>query len=116
MKNENFNVQLMDNLRKMIAKISNNSIPEKNTSTMTTLSPIPETCPEETVGTKAEAVEVIRCGIIDTVQTTTEKTTISQIPTKTFPANNRSNNSTEISNPNKGNETTEILLQIIISK
>lgn len=53
-------------LCKIMAMISNNVIPDKNRSTIITLSPIPETYPEEAVGTTSEAVELLISGIMDT--------------------------------------------------
>lgn len=44
--------------------ISNNAIPDNNTSMTTTLSPIHETYPEEAVGTTAEAANVLIGSII----------------------------------------------------
>ena len=115
----------------MTAMIFNNVIPVKNTSTKTILSLIPETYPEEAIGTTTEAAKVTIDGIMNTHQTTRTMTTIFQIPYKTSPKtsfkkistryndqnhksdNNRSDTSTKISNPNTGNKRTEILLQSI---
>ena len=74
--------------------IYNNSILEKDTSTLSILSPIPVTYPEEAVGT-----------------TTNMTTTISKILTKTCPETRL--NGTKIIKLNIGNIITEILPHII---
>lgn len=69
----------------MMAIISNNAIPDKNMSTMMTLSLISEIYFKEAVETTAEAVKVLIGGMMDIDQTTSTITIISQIPTKTCP-------------------------------
>lgn len=84
-------MQLKANLRKMTVVISKNAIPDNNTIKMMTLSPIPETYPEEAVGTTAEVVKVLIGGIIDTDQITSRTMTLSQIPTETCPKTSYTN-------------------------
>lgn len=123
--------QLTAQVLKMMVTNSNNAISDKNMSTTTTLSQIhTKTCTKEAVRTSAEAAKLLTDVIVNTDQTTRKTTTISQIRPKTFSTNpstrynnqnyksddNRSNDSTKISNLNTNNETTEILPQIPIPK